>query len=213
MNRYDVEVTEIRQAVISIESTSKNFAEQQAMELVDSGEFQFQKSDWYKMEYRVTDRGRIAQKELEYFSNGVSLKEMEDRILYTTDYEKGNHVGSIMIFSREGSKIWAAEALMIEDDIENKFDLNNYYIVDCCYRVMDFKYVNYMDTEQYFQSLDRLQELYIHDDMQGVKTGFYSVSADWNFYKINIDRLENMHQQEMKNKQKGKKAPLQELPF
>ena len=44
MKRYDVEITEIRQAVIPIEATSKNFAEQQAMELVDSGEFQFQKS-------------------------------------------------------------------------------------------------------------------------------------------------------------------------
>lgn len=213
MNCYDVEITEIRQAVISIEATSKNFAEQQAMELVDSGEFQFQKSDWYKMEYRATNLGRIAQKELEYFSDGLLLKEMEDRILYTTDYERGNHDGSIMVFSREGSKIWAAEVLMIEADIENKYDLKNYYVVDSCYRVMDFMYVSYMDTEQYFQSLDRLQELYIHDDMQGIKIGFYSVSADWNFYKININRLENMHQQEMKNKQKGKGTPTQELPF
>ena len=213
MKRYDVEITEIRQAVIPIEATSKNFAEQQAMELVDSGEFQFQKSDWYKMEYRATDKGRIPQKELEYFSDGVSLKEMEDRMIYSTDYEKGNHGGCIMIFSKEGSKIWAAEALMIENDIENKFDFKNYYVVDCCYRVMDFKYVNYMDTQQYSQSLERLQELYIHEDMQGIKTGFYSVSADLNFYKINIDRLEIMHQQEMKNKQKGKEQPTQELPF
>lgn len=102
---------------------------------------------------------------------------------------------------------------MIENDIENKFDFKNYYVVDCCYRVMDFKYVNYMDTQQYSQSLERLQELYIHEDMQGIKTGFYSVSADLNFYKINIDRLEIMHQQEMKNKQKGKEQPTQELPF
>ena len=96
---------------------------------------------------------------------------------------------------------------------KNKFDFKNYYVVDCCYRVMDFKYVNYMDTQQYSQSLERLQELYIHEDMQGIKTGFYSVSADLNFYKINIDRLEIMHQQEMKNKQKGKEQPTQELPF
>lgn len=62
MKRYDVEITEIRQAVIPIEATSKNFAEQQAMGLVDSGEFQFQKSDWYKMECRATDKGHIPQK-------------------------------------------------------------------------------------------------------------------------------------------------------
>lgn len=104
MNRYDVEITEIRQAVISIEATSKNFAEQQAMELVDSGEFQFQKNDWYKMEYRATDRGRIAQKKLEYFSEGLSLKEMEDRILYTTDNKKGNQDGSIMILAEKEVK-------------------------------------------------------------------------------------------------------------
>lgn len=49
--------------------------------------------------------------------------------------------------------------------------------------------------------------------MRGIEAGYYLVVADWNFYKINIERLENMHQQELKNKGNEKYMPTQELPF
>ena len=36
--------------------------------------------------------------------------------------------------------MWAAEELLMKEDIEHEFDLSHYYGVDSSYRMMDFKY-------------------------------------------------------------------------